>query len=141
MLRLNPSPVLNADAPVCVVNRRKNWTDKQESLICIMAGDRYYITEQNDVHFVTFTVVEWVDVFTRGVYKSIIIVNSLNYCIREKGLECLYGTHEQSSTLSSLATVPARLSDTIRGCVARGLVGFLRPKDKNIQKQCLQQMS
>lgn len=37
------------------------------------------------VGFLTFTVVFWIDVFTRKEYKHI-IVNSLNYCIKEKGL-------------------------------------------------------
>lgn len=36
-------------------------------------------------HFVTFTVVGWVDVFSREYYKEI-IVNSLAYCQQNKGL-------------------------------------------------------
>ena len=30
-----------------------------------MAGDRYFITDQNATYFLTFTIVEWIDVFTR----------------------------------------------------------------------------
>ncbi len=52
-----------------------------------MSGDRYYIEDQHAVHFLTFTVVEWIDVFTRKEYKYI-ITDALNYCIDEKGLEC-----------------------------------------------------
>ena len=37
-------------------------------------------------HFVTFTVVGWVDVFSRELYKEILI-NSLNFCIENKGLK------------------------------------------------------
>ncbi len=37
-------------------------------------------------YFLTMTVVDWVDVFTRPVYRSIII-ESLNYCIKEKNLK------------------------------------------------------
>ncbi len=51
-----------------------------------MSGDRYYISDQQGVYFLTFTVVGWLDVFIRPTYKSI-IVDSLNYCIAEKGLE------------------------------------------------------
>ena len=40
---------------------------------------------EGDVFFVTDTVVDWVDIFTRPVYKHIII-DSLRYCQREKGL-------------------------------------------------------
>lgn len=38
-----------------------------------------------EVYFVTDTVVDWVDIFTRPVYKYIIL-NSLTYCQKEKGL-------------------------------------------------------
>ena len=50
-----------------------------------MSGDRYLITDQNACYFLTLTIVAWVDVFTRPVYKQI-IVDSLNFCIRQKGL-------------------------------------------------------
>lgn len=43
------------------------------------------IVNQNAVHFLTFTVVGWLDVFTRQKYKEMII-DSLKYCQREKGL-------------------------------------------------------
>ena len=38
-----------------------------------------------EVYFVTDTVVDWVDVFTRPIYKHIII-ESLEYCQQNKGL-------------------------------------------------------
>ena len=38
-----------------------------------------------EVYFVTDTVVDWVDIFTRPLYKHIII-DSLSYCQKEKGL-------------------------------------------------------
>ncbi len=50
-----------------------------------MAGDRYFITDQHQTYFITCTVVKWVDIFTRDEYKKV-IVDSLNYCIKEKGL-------------------------------------------------------
>jgi REP element-mobilizing transposase RayT len=61
-----------------------------------MSGDRYIIREQDAPYYVTFTVVDWVDVFTRPVYKQI-ITDNLNYCIDNKGLEvwawCLMTNH------------------------------------------------
>ena len=51
-----------------------------------MAGDRYRIGNQNDIYFLTITVVDWVDLFTRKEY-AIIVVDSLNYCVKNKGLE------------------------------------------------------
>lgn len=45
----------------------------------------YRIKDQHAVYFITSTVHQWVDVFTRQDYADIII-NSLNYCQKEKGL-------------------------------------------------------
>jgi REP element-mobilizing transposase RayT len=50
-----------------------------------MSGDRYFIRDQNALYFLTFTVVDWVDVFSRKEYRFIVI-DSLNFCIKEKGL-------------------------------------------------------
>ena len=55
-----------------------------------MSGDRYFITDQNAAYFLTFTVVDWVDVFIRPVYKQI-IVDALNFCIEKKGLRFSVG--------------------------------------------------
>jgi len=45
----------------------------------------YKIINQNHIHFVTPTIVGWLDIFTRKTYKDIVI-DSLNYCIENKGL-------------------------------------------------------
>ena len=45
----------------------------------------YRITDSNKPHFLTLTLVEWVDLFTRERYKQIVI-DSLMYSIKEKGL-------------------------------------------------------
>ena len=61
-----------------------------------MSGDRYFITDQNALYFVTFTVVDWLDIFVRESYRMQ-IVSDLNYCIAHKGLEvyswCLMTSH------------------------------------------------
>ena len=45
----------------------------------------YRITDETHPHFLTLTLVEWVDLFTREKYKHLII-DSLKYCIEAKGL-------------------------------------------------------
>ena len=61
-----------------------------------MSGDRYKITDQNAMHFLTFTVVDWVDVFTKKDYK-LELVDSMNYCIKEIRTDRLrLGDYEQS---------------------------------------------
>lgn len=48
-----------------------------------------FTIEQHACYYLTFNVVEWIDIFTRPVFKQI-IVESLNYFIEKKGLT-LYG--------------------------------------------------
>ena len=48
-------------------------------------SDRYKINEKDKAYFVTMTIVEWIDVFTRKEQKQI-IVDSLKYCQQHKGL-------------------------------------------------------
>jgi putative transposase len=45
-----------------------------------------YKTGDNEIaHFISFAVVNWIDALTRNEYKNI-IVESLKYCMREKGM-------------------------------------------------------
>ena len=48
-------------------------------------GRKYAIRDQDQFHFVTFTVVNWIDVFIRNEYKEI-FVESVRYCQNKKGL-------------------------------------------------------
>ena len=49
-------------------------------------GHAYRIHKQDAAYFVTFTVVDWIDLFTRPEYKYF-LCESLNYCIRKKSLK------------------------------------------------------
>jgi len=66
------------------------------------------------VYFLTMTVINWIDIFTRPEHKHI-IVDSLNYCIKNKGLEihswCLMTNHLH---LIASAKEETLLSDVIR---------------------------
>jgi putative transposase len=59
-------------------------------------GRKYKIHDQQQVYFVTFTVVGWIDLFIREEYKEI-IVDSIKYCQQNKGLElyawCIMTSH------------------------------------------------
>ena len=53
-------------------------------------SSKYKTGEATNAHFVTCTVVGWVDVFSRKLYKEIVI-KSLAYCQKEKGMKlCAY---------------------------------------------------
>lgn len=79
-----------------------------------MSGDRYIITDQNAMHFLTFTVIDWTDVFTRKDYK-LELVDSMNYCIKEKGL-IVYGWVIMSNHMHVIweANEGYKLSEIIR---------------------------
>ena len=49
-----------------------------------MSEGGYKIRNNEGVHFVTFAVVEWVDVFTRKEYRDIVL-DSIGYCQKGKG--------------------------------------------------------
>ena len=59
-------------------------------------SEKYKVHDQDSPYFVTFAVEGWIDVFTRPIYK-VLIVASLRYCQREKGLTiyawCLMTNH------------------------------------------------
>ena len=47
---------------------------------------KYKFSDKEAVYFVTATTVEWVDIFTRNVYKDILL-DSFRYCQRNQGLQ------------------------------------------------------
>jgi putative transposase len=59
-------------------------------------SERYKTHDQNRPYFVTFATEAWVDVFTRPAYRDV-VVESLKYCQKEKGLViyawCLMSNH------------------------------------------------
>jgi len=50
-----------------------------------MSDGGYKIRNQSAIHFITFAVVEWIDVFTRKDYRDIVL-DSVRFCQNEKGL-------------------------------------------------------
>src|SRR5437660_7092382 len=48
-------------------------------------AEAYRFKDQYTAYFITLTVIDWVDIFTRKEYKDIVI-DSLNHCIKHKGL-------------------------------------------------------
>jgi REP element-mobilizing transposase RayT len=73
----------------------------------------YKIVDQEALHYVTFQVVNWVDLFTRQVYRDIVI-ESLKFCQVNKGLE-IYAFVVMSNHIHILLPSSiGKLSDTIR---------------------------
>ncbi|PTX19580.1 transposase IS200 family protein [Pontibacter mucosus] len=68
----------------------------------------------DSLYFLTMTVVDWVDIFTRPVYKHI-IVDALKFCQDEKGLK-LYAWVLMNNHLHLIAAAAEgkNLSDILR---------------------------
>lgn len=49
-------------------------------------SQRYKVIDSTEPTFVTLTIIDWVDLFTRPIYFRI-LDDSLNYCIENKGLQ------------------------------------------------------
>ena len=63
-------------------------------------SSKYKTGEDAVPHFVTFTVVGWVDVFSREGYKEILI-DSFRYCQQHKGLILhALGDYDKSCSLN-----------------------------------------
>ena len=73
----------------------------------------YQIIEQDEIHYLTFQVIKWVDIFTRKVYRDIVI-DSLRFCQDHKGLEIfafvIMSNHVHLLVRSSIG----KLSDTVK---------------------------
>jgi putative transposase len=56
----------------------------------------YKFHNQQNPHFVTFSVINWIDVFTRIAYREILL-DSIKFCMTNKGLEvyawCIMSNH------------------------------------------------
>ena len=78
-----------------------------------MSDSGYKIRNKKEIHFVTFAVLEWVDVFTRKEYRDILI-ESLKFCQKEKGL-LLHGWCIMSNHIHLIASAKnENLSDLLR---------------------------
>jgi REP element-mobilizing transposase RayT len=77
-------------------------------------GRKYIICNDQYFYFVTFTVVEWLDIFTKEACREIFI-DSVLYCQKEKGLLvgawCMMTNHIH---MIIAAENPEKLTDIIR---------------------------
>ncbi|WP_035649000.1 transposase [Flavobacterium sp. ASV13] len=75
--------------------------------------DGYKIRNQNLPHFITATVVDWVDIFTRKSYRDI-VVDCLDFCTRNKSM-ILYGYVIMSNHIHMIVqSEKGELSDLLR---------------------------
>ena len=76
-------------------------------------GEAYHIKDPFAKYFLTFQIVNWIDIFTRKTYRDI-VVQSFNYCIKEKRL-VIYAWVIMSNHIHCIvSSTPGQLSNTIR---------------------------
>ena len=92
----------------------------------------YLIQDPAATYFLTFTVVDWVDVFTRQCYRDIVI-ESLRYCREHKGLRVwgfvIMSNHVHSILSAENENLPDVLRDFKRHTASKILKAIRENKD------------
>ena len=73
----------------------------------------YKIRDQEGIYYLTFTVVNWIDVFTRKRYKDMLI-DSLIFCQQKKGLKIYAFVIMSNHVHCVLSCKENQLSDVVR---------------------------
>ena len=76
-------------------------------------ADGYKIRDQSATHFLTFSIMGWIDIFSRQRYRDIIL-DSFQFCRKNKGL-LIGGYVIMSNHIHTIWTAPnSNLSDIVR---------------------------
>lgn len=95
-------------------------------------ADAYQIKDQKGLYFITLQIVGWADVFTRTVYRDMII-ESFKYCRKTKGLK-IYAYVIMSNHIHCIVSSNDNLSDVIRDFKKFTSKEILKAIGENIQE-------
>lgn len=100
----------------------------------------YKFHNPEGVYFVSFAVVEWLDVFTRNEYKNIIL-ESLQYCQKEKGMEifawCIMTNHVHLIFRSIKGQKPEMLLGDFKRFTSKAIVQAIKDNPQESRKMWL----
>jgi len=100
----------------------------------------YKFHNPDGVYFISFAVVEWLDVFTRGEYKTILI-DSLHYCQQEKGMEifawCIMTNHVHLIFRDANAQKPELLIGDFKRFTSKAIVKAIIDNPEESRKEFL----
>lgn len=103
---------------------------------------KYKFRDQAATYFVSFTTVNWIDVFTRRVYKDLLI-DSLNYCVETKGL-IIYGWVIMSNHVHLIiGTDDMNLQDIMRDLkkyTSKSIVAAIKENPQESRKEWMLKM-
>ena len=94
---------------------------------------RYKIIDQNGLNFLTFTIVEWIDLFSRKIYKDIII-DSLAFCQKNKGLNVhayvIMSSHVHVIFSTEASDGLSSIIQNFKSFTARQILKYIKDKKK-----------
>ena len=100
----------------------------------------YKFHNPEGIYFISFAVVEWLDVFTRHEYKNILI-DSLHYCQNEKGMEifawCIMTNHMHLIFRSVKEQKPQLLIGDFKRFTSKAIVQAIIDNPKESRKEWL----
>jgi REP element-mobilizing transposase RayT len=101
----------------------------------------YKFHNPEGVYFVSFSVVEWLDVFIRNEYKNILL-DSLHYCQQEKGMEifawCIMTSHVHLIFRSSKENVkPEQLLGDFKRFTSKEIIKAIKENPQESRKDFL----
>lgn len=100
----------------------------------------YKFHNPEGTYFISFAVVNWLDVFTRNKYKNIII-ESLHYCQKEKGMEifawCIMTNHIHLIFRSINSYKPELLIGDMKKFTSKAIVKAIEENPQESRKKWL----
>jgi len=97
-------------------------------------SDRYKATELEKAYYITITVVDWIDLFTRKRYKDI-MVDALKYGQTSKGLEiyawCLMPSHLHMICRSNSQNSVADIMRDLKGHTSKQLIRSITEENES----------
>lgn len=94
----------------------------------------YQVRDQRGTYFLTFQAVDWVDIFSRQIYRDI-VVDSFNYCIANKSLVVTAYVIMTNHVHAILRTKEKDLSDVIRDFKAHTARQILKNVEVNTESR------
>jgi len=98
---------------------------------------KYKFHEKEGAYFVSFATVNWIDVFTRELYFSI-MTESLDHCRKNKGMEiygyCIMPSHVHLIFRSSLGD-PSGLMRDFKGFTSRKMLTIIEDNPQESRKE------
>lgn len=98
----------------------------------------YKFHNPEGIYFVSFSVVEWIDIFTRNEYKDI-VVDSLSFCQLHKRMEifawCIMTNHVHLVFRSAGAQKPEALLADFKRYTSRQIVKAVRDNPKESRRE------